>query len=78
MRSSFRYIPFANIHNYEVRNISPIWDHGRMGLHYGLKGDTYNLSTKKGLLIEFMVGKSMNRIIIGSLGDEWEEAPTLI
>lgn len=49
-----------------------------MGLHYGLKGDTYNLSAKKGLLIEFMVGKSMNRIIIGSLGDEWEEAPTLI
>jgi hypothetical protein len=37
-----------------------------MGFHYGLNGDTYNLSANRGLYIEFIVGRNVSRIIIGS------------
>jgi len=60
---SFRRFTFESIRSYEVRDYSPLKDYGGWGIRFGPKGQAYNVSGSKGVVLVLEDGK---RLMVGS------------
>jgi Family of unknown function (DUF6141) len=60
---SFRRISGETLVKHEVRSYSPIRDYGGWGIRYGRGGKAYNVSGKRGVMLEFSDGRNL---LIGS------------
>lgn len=63
---SFKTFPFETIQNYDVRTYNPIRDYGGWGIRYGLKGKAYTTAGNRGVLFEFVDGKKVKKLMVGS------------
>ncbi|MBN2109528.1 MAG: hypothetical protein JW705_00360 [Methanosarcinaceae archaeon] len=60
---SFKEFPFESIESCEVHKYSPLRDYGGWGIRFGPKGQAYNVSGNRGVLLGFKNGK---KLMVGS------------
>lgn len=67
---AFKTFPFEVIQNYEIQTYNPIRDYGGWGIRYRAKGKAYTTSGNRGVLIKYLDGTKMKKLMIGSQNPE--------